>query len=102
MSEQFKVDEVAILRNDPSLTVELDMWRYEGEDCVVTEGLAEYETAYMGVIYGYKVTLADGKEIIVAPHELRKKRPPQSSDAWAADMVRKVTKPVEQPEGVKA
>lgn len=97
MTQSFKVDEVAILRNDPSLTVELDMWRYEGEDCVVTEGLAEYETAHMGVIYGYKVTLADGREIIVAPHELRKKPPKQSTDKWAEAKVRELTKPVVQP-----
>lgn len=89
---QFKVDEMVILQN-AELFPELN-----GQDgCVLKIGIPAH-SAITGKRYlAYRVKVVGGAEVLAAPHQLRKKRPPQSTDEWAADMVRKVTKPVEQP-----
>lgn len=69
-----------------------------GMECVIVGGL-EFTvcTDTRGYIVpgdSYLVEWSDGVVVEVGPHNLRKKRPPQSDETWAADMVKKVTGPV--------
>lgn len=88
MTQTFKVGEVAILQNCGPLHAHLN-----GTECEIT---ALESGVIFGEPYSYVVMTADGEKY-AKPHQLRKKRPPQSTDEWAAERVKQVTKPVAQP-----
>lgn len=77
MNGQFKVGDVAILRNDLSFTVDPEIKALEGEEVQVAGPLRRWNLN-TGPFYGYMVSHLSCDDFFCAPHELRR-RPPKST-----------------------
>lgn len=77
MNSQFRVGEIAILKQDPSFTPD-ELMRLDGEEVEVVSPLAYYDTED-GTFLSYMVRHRSDLCIFAAPHELRKK-PPERRD----------------------
>lgn len=76
MGETFKVGEIAVIQHCQNFA------EYEGVECEITDGL-EPRMCWRGIkcdlalVNVYCVLAADGKEFVLEPYQLRKRRPPQ-------------------------
>ena len=77
MSRQFKIGDVAILRNDPSITVDPQIKALEGEEVQIAGPLRRWNLN-TGPFYGYMVSHSSCEDFFCAPHELRR-RPPRDT-----------------------
>jgi hypothetical protein len=80
MSANFKVGEIAIMRNDPAITNESELWRLEGEEVEIIRP-ARYELFEDGPLWCFTVRHASYGELFAAPHELRRRQPPTTGEA---------------------
>lgn len=100
MTQQFKVGEICI---GQYFVIDTEL---NGMECEIIGGLENavgidrLRRIHMGP--AYLVRWANAEVSSVYPHNLRRKPPKQSTDAWATEMVKQVTKPAHQPEGVPA
>lgn len=93
----FAVGEVARHVADPAVSC-LDVMQYDGQDCEIIGGLEWRECHGEDASYfGYDCRFSDGTELLCAPHELRKKQPPDELAAWteALDCIDRAMRVVE-------
>lgn len=104
MSEQFRIGEIAVHVADVTIST-AETLAYDGQDCKIIGALTLWPTweqdGSPSMTLGYNCLCADGFEIIAAPHELRKKRPPEPDEAAyrqaMLDCIQKAKQPVMVP-----
>lgn len=75
----------------------------EGMECTAPEVGKQCMSARTLTVYcGYKVECSNGEEYCVAPHQLRKKRPPESDDSAARQAMLDCIERAKMPERVSA
>jgi hypothetical protein len=88
MSEQFRVGEIVILKNDRAVTPP-QLLRFEGEEVEIVGPLGFYECD-IGRIHAYVVRHMSGMGLLAEPHELRRRKPPTTGEQSILAMFRDV------------
>ena len=93
MNPTFEVGEIAIAVIDVFLTPLAEHTRYNGEECTILTELTDHmvmDGGHYQMMAVYGVEFRDGMKLLAAPHELRKKKPPQDEDfvnIWAMNKI---------------
>lgn len=83
--KQFEIDEILIAQHF------VQMPEYNGQECIVIAGLEEREVINLttmtitGKAFTYRVQFSDGMIVGPLPHQLRRKKPPESPNERDAD-----------------
>lgn len=102
--DEFKVGEVVLHINDPTIT-EPDLRYLNGLECKIVAPLAMYKVWQQGrhiFELGYECLFPNGEYILCAPHELRKRRPPTMPSEVARQVMLDCIQRAKRPVGVGA